>query len=148
MMDIRTVQDRSGELLDELFAVWERSVRATHLFLSDAEIRDIAKVVPDALKNVPRLAVAFGADGKATGFIGVDGNRIEMLFVDSSERGKGMGKALLRFAFDGFGAEEVCVNEQNPQAVGFYEHAGLRSYKRTDTDEAGRPYPLLYMKKQ
>lgn len=33
-----------------------------------------------------------------------------------------------------------------PQAVGFYEHMDFRTYKRTDFDEEGNPYPLLYMK--
>lgn len=37
------------------------------------------------------------------------------------------------------------MNEQNPQARGFYEHMGFRVYKRTDHDEQGNPYPLLYM---
>lgn len=37
------------------------------------------------------------------------------------------------------------VNEQNPQARGFYEHMGFEVYKRTDHDEQGNPWPLLYM---
>lgn len=40
--------------------------------------------------------------------------------------------------------QEVTVNEQNPQAVGFYEYMGFKTYKRTDHDEEGNPYPLLY----
>ena len=40
----------------------------------------------------------------------------------------------------------MTVNEQNPQAVGFYEHMGFETYQRTDHDEEGNPYPLLYMK--
>ena len=43
--------------------------------------------------------------------------------------------------------ETVTVNEQNPQAIGFYEHMGFKVNKRTDLDEQGRPYPLLYMKR-
>lgn len=43
--------------------------------------------------------------------------------------------------------QEVAVNEQNPQAVGFYEHLGFQTYKRTECDEEGNPYPLLYMKR-
>ena len=39
------------------------------------------------------------------------------------------------------------MNEQNPQAVGFYEHMGFAAYKRTDLDKHGNPYPLLYMKR-
>lgn len=42
---------------------------------------------------------------------------------------------------------EVAVNEQNPLARGFYEHMGFRPYKRTELDEQGNPYPLLYMKR-
>lgn len=38
------------------------------------------------------------------------------------------------------------INEQNPHAVGFYEHLGFTTYRRTDLDEEGRPYPLLYMR--
>ena len=41
----------------------------------------------------------------------------------------------------------MTVNEQNPQAVGFYEHMGFAAYKRTDLDKHGNPYPLLYMKR-
>lgn len=28
----------------------------------------------------------------------------------------------------------------------FIEHLGFKTYKRTDHDEEGNPYPLLYMK--
>ena len=43
--------------------------------------------------------------------------------------------------------QEVTVNEQYPQAVGFYEHLGFQTYKRTECDEEGNPYPLLFMKR-
>ena len=43
--------------------------------------------------------------------------------------------------------QEVTVNEQNPQAVGFYEHLGFQTYKRTECDGEGNPYPLSYMKR-
>lgn len=42
-------------------------------------------------------------------------------------------------------AEVKRIREYVPQAVGFYEHMGFRTYKRTDHDEEGGPYPLLYM---
>lgn len=35
------VQERSPQLLEALLGVWEDAVRATHLFLSEAEIRQI-----------------------------------------------------------------------------------------------------------
>ena len=30
---------------------------------------------------------------------------------------------------------------------GFYEYMGFSIYKRTESDEQGNPYPLLYMKR-
>lgn len=46
------------------------------------------------------------------------------------------------------GVEEVTVNEQNSHAVGFYRHMGFEVYRRTDCDEEGGPYPLLYMRRE
>ena len=40
--------------------------------------------------------------------------------------------------------EAVTVNKPNPQAVGLYRHMGVEVYRRTDCDEEGGPYPLLY----
>lgn len=69
-----------------------------------------------------------------------------MLFIQVNARGQGIGKQLLRYAIKNFDVKELTVNEQNPQAIGFYEHLGFVTYKRTDLDEEGQPYPLLYMK--
>ena len=55
---------------------------------------------------------------------------------------------LLRSGIEQYGIEEVTVNEQNPQAVGFYEHLGFVTYQRTALDEEGNPYPLLYMRRK
>ena len=51
----------------------------------------------------------------------------------------------LQYGIKTYAVERVAVNEQNPQAKGFYEHLGFQVYKRTDLDEQGNPYPLLYM---
>ena len=79
--------------------------------------------------------------------MGIAGNKLEMLFVSPESRGKGVGKRLILHAINRCGIREVDVNEQNPQAVGFYKHMGFTVYKRTDHDEAGDSYPLLYMKR-
>ena len=129
-----------------LTELWERSVKATHDFLSADEIAAIKEYVPQALSGVPVLVVARSEQQAMTAFLGLDGGRIERLFVSPDERGKGIGKALIQQAVERYGAWEVTVNEQNPQAVGFYERMGFTVYKRSDLDEQGNPYPLLYMK--
>ncbi len=144
-MRIYEVQNRTQPLMDALLDVWERSVRATHLFLSDAEVGSIKEYVPQALEGVERLVVA-GATAPVA-FMGTENGRLEMLFVAPEERGRGIGKQLLQLGFDTYGVVEVTVNEQNPQAVGFYERMGFETYRRTDLDEEGNPYPLLYMRR-
>ena len=78
--------------------------------------------------------------------MGVENERLEMLFLSPEERGRGIGNQLLQYGIRHYGIQEVTVNEQNPQAVEFYKHLGFKIYKRTDLDEEGNPYPLLYMK--
>ncbi len=137
---------RTPELLEKLLTIWEASVRATHLFLSDADVLQIKEYVPQALKGVEHLIIAEDEAGEPIAFMGTENSRLEMLFISPTERGKGTGRQLVEYGIQNYGINEVTVNEQNPQAVGFYEHLGFKTYKRTDCDEEGNPYPLLYMK--
>ncbi len=146
-MNICEVQGRTLELLRQLLVIWEASVRATHLFLSDAEVRKIKEYVPQVLTDMSHLVIAERETGCPVAFMGVEGQRLEMLFLSPEERGAGLGRQLLDYGIRRYGIREVTVNEQNPQAVGFYEHMGFTVYKRTDHDEAGDPYPLLHMKR-
>lgn len=137
---------RAPQLISALVVVWEASVRATHLFLSSADIEQIKFYVPQAIENVERLTVAENDSGEPVAFMGIDSGRLEMLFISPAERGKGLGKKLLQLGIEEYGVRELTVNEQNTQAVGFYEHMGFAVYKRTPLDEQGQPYPLLYMR--
>ena len=140
------VQERTQQLIRQLLKVWESSVRATHDFLSEEEIVKIRDYVPMAIENVEHLIIAEKESGEPAAFMGIDGNRLEMLFLSPEARGKGLGKRLLQYGIETYNIQELTVNEQNPQAVGFYEHMGFQTYKRTDHDEEGNPYPLLYMR--
>ena len=144
--EIAEITDRPPQLVEQLLEVWERSVRATHLFLSAGEIEEIKSYVPQALREVPRVIVAWREDGTPAGFMGVDGQKLEMLFLAPEERGRGLGRELVQYGVARFGIREVTVNEQTPQARGFYEHMGFSVYERLDHDEQGKPYPILHMR--
>ena len=135
--------------MEELFLleIWESSVRFTHLFLSDDEINNIKEFVPQALSNVPVLIIAENEKGKSIGFMGIADKMLEMLFISNENRRAGIGKQLLQYGIKKYSINEVTVNEQNPLAKAFYECMGFRTYKRTELDEQGNPYPLLYMKR-
>ena len=146
-MKLYEVTQREPQLIYQLTAIWEDSVRATHLFLSEAEIQTIKAYVPQALTGVSHLLVAERAQGQPVAFMGIEDPHLEMLFLSPAERGAGLGRQLLEYGIRHYGIQELTVNEQNPQAVGFYRHMGFETYRRTDCDEQGGPYPLLYMKR-
>lgn len=95
--------------------------------------------------GVEHLIVAEDEQGVPVAFMGTDGDRLEMIFLAPGERGKDLGIQLVGLGISEYGVHEVMVNEQNPDAVGFYEHMGFVTCKRTECDEEGGPYPLLYM---
>ena len=144
-MKITEVKSPTPALINQLLKVWEDSVRATHLFLSDDEIKSIKEYVPQALNGIAHLITAEDETGRPAAFMGIEDGSLEMLFIAPEERGKGLGKHLIQYGIENYALERLAVNEQNPQAKGFYEHMGFRVYKRTDLDEQGNPYPLLYM---
>ena len=139
------VTNRTPDFISQLLKVWEGSVRATHLFLSDEEIKSIKKYVPQALNESAHLVIAEDDTDRPAAFMGIEDGSLEMLFISPAERGKGLGKRLIQYGIENHAVERLAVNEQNPQARGFYEHMGFRVYKRTDLDEQGNPYPILYM---
>ena len=145
-MRILTVTDRNDTLIKNLIQLWEKSVKTTHLFLSPEEVSEIKKYVPIAMKNVEYLLIAADRNDFPVGFIGIENQKLEMLFIHPGYIGRGIGRQLILYGIETYGVNEVTVNQQNPAAVGFYEHMGFKTYKRTDLDEAGMPYPLFYMK--
>ena len=118
-------------------------MRPSHLFLSENDIEEIkCALVPEYFPAVELYA--FVQNGVAVGFIGLAGAKIEMLFVDCSAQGRGIGTALIDFAI-GRGAAEVDVNEQNPLALKFYLARGFGVVGRDVSDDAGRQFPILHL---
>ena len=130
-----------------LQAIWSRSVLATHDFLMPEDYAEIQQnLIPHYFPAVSLYKAVESDSQQILGFIGVFDNAIEMLFIDADTRGKGVGTALLHFATKNLGADQVDVNEQNPQAIGFYQHYGFTQIHRSETDSAGKPYPILTLK--
>ena len=146
-MKILEIKEKDSTLIQNLLNVWESSVKATHLFLSDDEIKNIKQYVPRAILEIPILVVAKNEAGNPIGFMGISDKSLEMLFIEDKSRGFGIGKMLLNYGMENYSVNNLTVNEQNPLAQGFYEHMGFRVYKRTELDEQGNAYPLIYMKK-
>ncbi|QSQ14155.1 GNAT family N-acetyltransferase [Myxococcus landrumensis] len=129
-----------------LVEIWEAAVRATHHFLTEEDIQFFKPQVRDTYLDAVRLTCLRDSAGRITGFIGTVGEKVEMLFVDPAQTGRGVGRALLEHAV-AQGARAVDVNEQNPRAVGFYLRMGFVQQGRSELDGSGKPFPLLHLVK-
>lgn len=135
---------RDDSLVADLTTVWNQSVRTSHHFLQEEDIEKIEPYVGTALREIEHLIVPY-SNRKPVGFMGIQNDKIEMLFLLPEYIGKGLGSKLIDLAIDSYGAKKVDVNEQNTQAAGFYEHKGFRVYQRDESDEQGNPFPILHM---
>lgn len=137
-------ENRGEEMVRDLTALWEQSVKATHFFLEEGDIQGLKKQAEEAIRKVKDLL--YVRDGRQiVGFMGIEGNKLEMLFVHPRYLGKGWGRQLVEYAIRRRGIKLVDVNEQNPQAVGFYKHLGFRCVSRSEKDGQGNPFPLLHL---
>lgn len=131
---------------EQLLFIWEDSVRATHDFLVEDDIQAIKPFVVDAFQHGTLIYVARHHSNRLVGFLGIAERKIEMLFIDPVWRGQGVGRHLLKYAIEKLNATELDVNEQNEQAIGFYERLGFKTYGRSPVDGLGKPFPLLHMR--
>ncbi|MDZ7320097.1 acetyltransferase [Kosakonia sacchari] len=129
----------------EIIKIWKSSVDATHDFLTAHDRKEIENEVVGFFSETP-VWVASNQDDQPLGFMFLHEGHLEALFVDASARGLGVGKLLISHALSLHPDLSVDVNEQNQQAVGFYQHMGFQVSGRSELDNQGRPYPLLHLR--
>ena len=140
------IDDISKKKYNQVVEVWEASVRATHDFLKEEDIEYFKPLILNSYLDAVELkCVRDNNLGKIIGFIGTANQSLEMLFIHPEYRGKGIGKTLLDYSISKLKIKRVDVNEQNKQAVGFYQHFGFKIKSRSELDSLGKPYPILHM---
>lgn len=142
---IITNPHRTDQLKAQLVALWELSVKATHDFLTDEQITNLKPFVEEGIGFIPKLIVHY-TESLPTAFMGIDGDKIEMLFVTPDFFGKGIGKTLVQYGIKSENISYVDVNEQNPGAYHFYKRMGFTVYERSETDDQGNPFPILRLR--
>lgn len=142
MTTLRPSRTTDGDAVVDL---WRRAVDATHHFLSSEDRQAIDAEVAAFLPHAP-LWVAVDAEDRPQGFMLVDGDHMEALFIDPDVRGSGIGRQLVQHALASHPQLGTDVNAQNKQALGFYLHLGFVETGRSDRDAQGRPYPLVHLR--
>lgn len=146
MIKIQKLENINKNDMNDILNVWESSVRATHSFLSENDIVSLKPYVTEGANGISDLLCVRNGNENIIGFMGVQDSKIEMLFISDDYRCNGIGKKFIEYSIDKLGVEFVDVNEQNTQAVGFYEYVGFEVFKRSEFDEQGNPFPILHMK--
>lgn len=137
---------RNETLIHKLTIIWQKSVEATHLFLSPLDIKDILPQVVIGLKQIPILLVSF-TDDEPIGFAGIADDKLEMLFLSPDYFQQGIGYKMISTAIQDYQIKYVDVNKQNPKALKFYLRQGFTIFKRSPVDSDNRPFPILHLKK-
>ena len=126
--------------------IWRAAVDATHGFLSAADRTEIDTLVAEQfLPHVPLWLAVDDAD-RAQGFLVMDGEMIDALFVDPAVHGRGIGTALVDHALALAPNALVDASEQASNAASFYESRGFVRTGRSETDPHGRPYPVIHFR--
>lgn len=140
---------------DALLAVWRSAVEATHHFLTPQDVDWYEPHVLSYLRSAADLRVAQlpSASDQPVGFIAVEDSAIQMLFVDASAQGRGVGSALLSSvlasATDSGSNRRVTVdvNEDNASGRNFYRARGFEVVGRSSVDDQDQPFPILHLRK-
>jgi putative acetyltransferase len=130
---------------DRLFDIWHDAVRATHGFLAEKDFQYYAGLVRGDMLPAGGFWVAADREDRPLGFLHLEGEKVEALFVDPAHHRKGIGRALMDHALKLSGTLELDANEQSG-AVDYYRGLGFREVGRSELDGAGRPYPLVHMR--
>jgi len=141
-MRIRNSTPQDG---DRVVEIWREAVDATHDFLSAADRCAIEAEVRAFLPAAP-LRLAVDENDRAVGFMLLDNGHMEALFIAPAHRGSGVGRLLVAHALRLHPTLTTDVNEQNGQAVGFYERMGFQRTGRSELDGQGRAYPLIHLR--
>lgn len=142
MFEIRPSTREDG---DRVVQIWRDAVDATHHFLTPEDRAAIDEQVQAFLPEMP-LWLAVDRSGQVVGFMGLSNDHMDSLFIDPVVRGSGVGRMLVEHAISLHPVLTTDVNEQNAQAVGFYERLGFARTGRSPVDDQGRPYPLIHLR--
>ncbi len=141
MTNIRTSRPQDGQPVVE---IWRKAVDATHDFLLPEDRVSLEALIRGFFPSAPLLLAVDQAD-QPLAFMLIVERHMEALFVDPRYRGQGIGALLVRYGLELHPDLTTDVNEQNVQALGFYERLGFTRVGRSELDGQGRPYPFIHL---
>lgn len=127
--------------LDQIAGIWLDSNITAHNFLPKKYWEDQFPWVKHQIAQA-QVFVAEEA-GKIEGFIGLDGDEIEGLFVRAEARGRGVGSSLLNNTKNYHRHLSLYAYQKNQPAVRFYQAQGFKIAKAGEDPDTGESDYLM-----
>lgn len=117
------IRDFNEADIEQIIKIWlNANIRAHHFIDSSYWIDNYAAVK----KMLPEATIyVHDSNGQIQGFLGLNGDYIEGIFVDAEYQSKGIGSQLLNYAKERQNKLLLNVYKRNERAVTFYLREGF-----------------------
>lgn len=126
---------------ERIMEIWLSANLEAHGFIRPEYWRECYERTAEAIGSAEVYVVS--EDGKIIGFIGLDGDNIEGVFVDGKCRCRGVGKSLIDFVKQRHSKLTLCVYEKNSRAAEFYKREGFVPVRKKPDISTGETEILM-----
>lgn len=131
--------------IDDIMQIWQNENIRAHNFISKEYWKNNYEHVKKLMPNSE--IYVYIEQGKVKGFIGINNNYIEGIFIDSDSQNKGVGTALLNKVKEEKMELRLNVYEKNIKAVKFYQKNGFEIVKETvDKENNEKEFRMMWNK--
>lgn len=142
-MQIRGLQKSD---VDSVAAIWLNTNLKTHDFIAAQYWKDNFVLVKAMLSQAE--VYVYETDRKIQGFIGLNGEYIEGIFVSDEIQSQGVGKLLLDYIKDRKARLTLNVYQKNTRAIHFYQREEFRIQCESLDEATGeKDYEMVWERK-
>ena len=123
--------------------IWLDTNIKTHYFIPAKYWKSNFELVKELLLQA--TVYVYEDNQEIQGFIGLNGEYIEGIFVSDEKQSQGIGKILLNYAKDKRSKLLLNVYQKNTQAISFYQREGFEvQYSSLDKDVGEKDYVMSW----
>jgi putative acetyltransferase len=127
--------------IEQVVAVWRAASRESHGFIDEGYWVGFEQ----KMRAVTLLTCQTSVfdDGGIQGFVCVNGDHVDALFVGPEHQRRGIGKVLLEHAKASSAQLTLAVFAENAMGMDFYRREGFAVLSERPNDPTGRPMAIL-----
>lgn len=117
------IRKKDSKDIKKIMDIWIASNLDAHNFISKDYFYNDFDFVKDAIENA--TVYVYEQESKVIGFVGINQEFIEGIFVDRNYRSKGIGKKLIDYCKKNYNTLSLNVYCKNKKAIEFYKREGF-----------------------